>query len=215
MVALLMSLNALAIDGMLPALDEMARELGAQRRQPAPAGGRRSTCSPTASAAWCPARSPTASAAARCCCSRSAAYALFSLLIALVQRLHRAAGAARRAGRADRRADGRAERDHPRPYEGDRMARLMSLVCAVFIAVPVIAPSLGQAVLLFAGWRWIFVAAGGAGACWRRCGSGCGCPRRSHPDDRQRDRPAGDRRATCAWRCSTAPRSATCSARRC
>jgi DHA1 family bicyclomycin/chloramphenicol resistance-like MFS transporter len=42
-------------------------------------------------------------------------------------------------------------------YEGDRMARLMSLVSAVFIAVPVIAPSLGQAVMLFAGWRWIFV----------------------------------------------------------
>ena len=36
MVALLLSLNALAIDGMLPALDEMARELGAEegnRRQ--------------------------------------------------------------------------------------------------------------------------------------------------------------------------------------
>ena len=36
MVALLMSLNALAIDGMLPALDEMASELGAEegnRRQ--------------------------------------------------------------------------------------------------------------------------------------------------------------------------------------
>jgi DHA1 family bicyclomycin/chloramphenicol resistance-like MFS transporter len=42
-------------------------------------------------------------------------------------------------------------------YEGDRMARLMSLVSAVFITVPVIAPSLGQAVLLFAGWRWIFI----------------------------------------------------------
>ena len=36
MVALVMSLNALAIDGMLPALDDMARELGAEegnRRQ--------------------------------------------------------------------------------------------------------------------------------------------------------------------------------------
>ena len=30
LVALVMSLNALAIDGMLPALDEMARELGAE-----------------------------------------------------------------------------------------------------------------------------------------------------------------------------------------
>jgi DHA1 family bicyclomycin/chloramphenicol resistance-like MFS transporter len=42
-------------------------------------------------------------------------------------------------------------------FEGDKMARTMSSVSAVFITVPVIAPSLGQAVLLFAGWRWIFV----------------------------------------------------------
>ena len=30
MIALLMSLNALCIDGMLPALDDIARELGAE-----------------------------------------------------------------------------------------------------------------------------------------------------------------------------------------
>jgi MFS transporter, DHA1 family, multidrug resistance protein len=41
--------------------------------------------------------------------------------------------------------------------EGDRMARLQSLVSVVFMIVPMIAPSLGQAVLLFAGWRWIFI----------------------------------------------------------
>jgi len=35
------------------------------------------------------------------------------------------------------------------------------LVSAVFITVPVIAPSLGQGVLLFAGWRWIFILLGG------------------------------------------------------
>jgi DHA1 family bicyclomycin/chloramphenicol resistance-like MFS transporter len=37
------------------------------------------------------------------------------------------------------------------------MARVMSLVMAVFILVPVIAPSIGQAILGFAGWRMIFV----------------------------------------------------------
>jgi DHA1 family bicyclomycin/chloramphenicol resistance-like MFS transporter len=42
-------------------------------------------------------------------------------------------------------------------YEGDQMARMMSMVSAVFIIMPVIAPSMGQAVMLFAGWRWIFV----------------------------------------------------------
>lgn len=41
-------------------------------------------------------------------------------------------------------------------YEGDRMARLMSLISAVFIMVPIFAPMLGQLILLFAHWRWIF-----------------------------------------------------------
>ena len=40
--------------------------------------------------------------------------------------------------------------------EGDRMARLQSLVSVVFMVVPMLAPSIGQAVLLIAGWRWIF-----------------------------------------------------------
>ncbi len=42
-------------------------------------------------------------------------------------------------------------------YSGRRMARVMSLVFIVFIAVPVVAPSLGQGVVLFAPWPWIFV----------------------------------------------------------
>lgn len=41
-------------------------------------------------------------------------------------------------------------------YEGDRMARMMSTTVLVFMAVPMLAPSYGQAILLFAGWRWIF-----------------------------------------------------------
>jgi len=43
-------------------------------------------------------------------------------------------------------------------YEGRAMAQVMSFVMTVFILVPMIAPSLGQAILLFAGWRAIFVA---------------------------------------------------------
>jgi DHA1 family bicyclomycin/chloramphenicol resistance-like MFS transporter len=42
-------------------------------------------------------------------------------------------------------------------YAGRRMASVMSLAMMVFIAVPVIAPSLGQAVLLFGQWRGIFL----------------------------------------------------------
>ncbi len=41
-------------------------------------------------------------------------------------------------------------------YEGDRMARMMSTTVLVFMAVPMLAPSYGQTILLFAGWRWIF-----------------------------------------------------------
>lgn len=43
-------------------------------------------------------------------------------------------------------------------YEGRAMARVMSFVLAVFILVPVIAPALGQGILLIAGWRSIFIA---------------------------------------------------------
>ena len=41
-------------------------------------------------------------------------------------------------------------------YEGRAMARVMSFVMMVFILVPVIAPSFGQAILLVASWRAIF-----------------------------------------------------------
>ncbi|HEU4805926.1 MAG TPA: multidrug effflux MFS transporter [Nitrobacter sp.] len=42
-------------------------------------------------------------------------------------------------------------------YSGRRMASVMSLAMMIFISVPVLAPSLGQAILLFAAWRGIFV----------------------------------------------------------
>ena len=41
-------------------------------------------------------------------------------------------------------------------FEGEQMARLMSLTMMVFILVPVFAPALGQLVLFFADWRSIF-----------------------------------------------------------
>ena len=43
-------------------------------------------------------------------------------------------------------------------YEGRRMARVMSFVMAVFIIVPIVAPAMGQGILLFASWRAIFSA---------------------------------------------------------
>jgi len=43
-------------------------------------------------------------------------------------------------------------------YKGRMMARVMSFVMTVFILVPMVAPSMGQAILLFSGWRTIFIA---------------------------------------------------------
>jgi len=73
-------------------------------------------------------------------------------------------------------------------FEGDQMARTQSLVSMVFMIVPMAAPSLGQAVLLFAGWRWIFGLMGSLGAAvglwaWFRV------PETLHPEFRQTIQP--------------------------
>ncbi|MDI1364330.1 MAG: MFS transporter, partial [bacterium] len=41
-------------------------------------------------------------------------------------------------------------------YSGRQMAKVMSLSFIVFLAVPIIAPSVGQAIVLVAPWPWIF-----------------------------------------------------------
>lgn len=41
-------------------------------------------------------------------------------------------------------------------YAGRRMAQVMSLAMIVFLAVPVLAPSVGQIIILVAPWRWVF-----------------------------------------------------------
>ena len=183
MLALLMSLQALSIDGMLPALDEIARELGAEegnRRQLVVAtyllAGGVGTLIP-GSLADRYGRRPVLLASL-------AGYSMLSLAIAFVHDF-RLLLALR--GVQGLLASGlfvvpsAIVRDR---YEGDQMARLFSLISAVFITVPVIAPSLGQAVLLFAGWRWIFVILAGLGGLaalwtWLRL------PESLHPEYRQ------------------------------
>ncbi|WP_095012843.1 multidrug effflux MFS transporter [Tsuneonella mangrovi] len=69
-------------------------------------------------------------------------------------------------------------------FEGDAMARLMSTIFIVFMVVPVLAPSVGQAVLQFGEWPWVFVmmsalAASVAVWAWARL------PETLHPEDRQ------------------------------
>ena len=156
MVALLMSLNALAIDGMLPALDDMAQEMGVLE------GNRRQLVVAVyllANGLGCLVPGAFADRFGRrpLLLLSIGAYAVCSLVIAAVENFTvllamRGIQGLLTAGLMV--VPTAIIRDR---YEGDRMARLMSLVSAVFISVPVVAPSLGQAVLLFAGWRWIFV----------------------------------------------------------
>jgi DHA1 family bicyclomycin/chloramphenicol resistance-like MFS transporter len=49
-------------------------------------------------------------------------------------------------------------------FAGRQMASTMSLIMTVFMIVPIIAPALGQGILLFAPWPWIFAMLGIAGA---------------------------------------------------
>jgi MFS transporter, DHA1 family, multidrug resistance protein len=48
-------------------------------------------------------------------------------------------------------------------FAGNEMARVMSLIAIVFMVVPIIAPNIGQLVLLVAPCRWIFGVLAGAG----------------------------------------------------
>jgi len=41
-------------------------------------------------------------------------------------------------------------------YHGNEMGKVMSLIMTIFILVPILAPSLGQGILLFANWHMIF-----------------------------------------------------------
>jgi DHA1 family bicyclomycin/chloramphenicol resistance-like MFS transporter len=49
-------------------------------------------------------------------------------------------------------------------FGGREMARVMSFVMIVFMIVPIIAPALGQLVITYASWQWIFIVLGSAGA---------------------------------------------------
>src|SRR5438132_9602139 len=69
-------------------------------------------------------------------------------------------------------------------FEAEAMARVMSLVFMTFMLVPVLAPNIGQLILLFAPWRAIFVVLAGyaltmfAGSWWR-------LPETLHPEFRR------------------------------
>lgn len=155
LMAALMSLGALAIDGMLPALDEIAGTFGIDdpnRRQLVVgvyllASG--VGCLVPGSFADRFGRRPVIFFALGCYIATSLACALapdYTTLLVLrgLQGFATAGlGVVPVAVIRDR-------------FEGDAMARLLSTIFIVFMVVPVLAPSVGQAVLSFAEWPWIF-----------------------------------------------------------
>ena len=157
LMALIMSLQALAIDTMLPALAVLAKDLGvadANRRQLVVgvfllASGMCSLFPGSLSDRY--GRRPVLFVGL-------AIYIAMTLLCAvatsfpmlLAARVLQAVGSA-----ALTVMPNAIIRDQ---VSGDRMARLLSMVAVVFMTVPVLAPSLGQALLGIAGWRGIFVA---------------------------------------------------------
>lgn len=155
LVAVTISLVALSIDSMLPALGSIAAELGARRAND------RQLVITTLFLGLAAAQmiyGPLSDSFGR----KPAIYAGFLIFIAgcvisivatnfttmLAGRLLQGIGAA-----GPRTIAIAMVRDQ---YQGNAMARIMSMAMAVFILVPIIAPALGQLVLLVAPWQAIF-----------------------------------------------------------
>ncbi|MFL6735128.1 MAG: multidrug effflux MFS transporter [Sphingomicrobium sp.] len=156
MLAGLMALNALAIDSMIPALPQIGGDLGAadgnQRQLVVIAyfigfGSTQLVWGPLADRFG---RKPILAAglvlygAFALLCGIAAS---FTLLIA-ARALQGAAAATTRVLVVAMVRD---------LFEREAMARVMSLVFMTFMLVPVLAPNIGQAILLVAPWRAIFV----------------------------------------------------------
>ena len=183
MLALLMALNAFAIDAMIPALPAIARDLhvaSANARQLVVIvyffgfGASQILWGPLADRFG---RRPVLAGGI-------ALYALFGLVCAFATSFPMliAARFAMGASAAVSRVLVTAMvRDL---YEGEAMAKVMSLVFMVFIVVPVVAPSIGALILTVGSWRTIFlVLTGYAGVmmAW----SMARLPETLHPDYRR------------------------------
>lgn len=182
MIALMMALNALAIDSMLPALPDIGNALGVTRENDRQwvitayllgFGGAQILYGPLADRFG---RKPVLLIGV-------GVYVLFGVLAAfaptfdtlILARVGQGLGSA-----ATRVLAVSIVRDR---YEGRTMARVMSLSFLVFLGVPIIAPSLGQLILMVGEWREIFgvlALSGAALLIW----TGLRLPETLQPEDR-------------------------------
>ncbi|MGH6922562.1 MAG: multidrug effflux MFS transporter, partial [Propylenella sp.] len=187
MIALLMALNAMAIDVILPALQQMGASLAVSdenaRQLPLTAyialfGASQLVCGPVTDRFG--RRSVLIAGLVLYALGGIGAALSTSFATLLSMRALQGVGAG-----ATRVIAVAVVRD---VYGGRTMARVMSLVMMVFMAVPLIAPSIGQGILMIAGWRWIliFIAASSLAMlawCWLRL------PETLLPGDRRPLRP--------------------------
>lgn len=182
LIAVMMALNALAIDAMLPALPHIGEDLGVTNENSRQwvitayllgFGGAQLFYGPLSDRYG---RRPVLFAGI-------GVYVAFSVLAAfahsfdllILSRVGMGVGAA-----ATRVLAVSIVRDR---YVGRTMARVMSLSFLVFLGVPIIAPAVGQMIMLVAPWPWIFgvfALSGGAFLIW----AGLRLPETLHPEDR-------------------------------
>ncbi|QYF86121.1 multidrug effflux MFS transporter [Brevundimonas sp. PAMC22021] len=203
LIALMMALNALAIDSMLPALPHIGEDLGVANENTRQwvvtayllgFGGAQLIYGPLADRFG----------RKRVLLTGVGIYVLFSLLATLAPSFETLIAA--RVGQGLGSACTRVlavsiVRDR---YEGRTMARVMSFSFLVFLGVPILAPSIGQLIMLVGPWRWIFAGLGLVGVClivW----AALRLPETLKPEDRL---PIQARRLMSAYRVALTDRTA-------